>query len=185
MKKGFLMTSMNSRFLFPIYGWRQSAYLWPDAYWRNLFWLDNVSKKQRKKSMNETDILIEEIVLDIATLAGQLDELRLRMFVNWLIVHSGKAMAAGRVAGMDLAALRGMEMQERVKSTLQSLLASLSVQDMLLEYRTISSEIAWWRDLDSIRLKAFVNSEMEQCPEPTLHQSGVASDREKTFLLDK
>ncbi len=134
--------------------------------------------------MNETDILIEEIVLDIATLTGQLDELRLRMFVNWLIVHSGKAIAAGYVA-MDIAVPRGVEMLEQVKSTLRSFLAPLSVQDMLLEYRTISSEIAWWRDLNSIRLNAFVNSEMEQCPEPTLHQSGVASDREKTFLLDK
>ena len=44
----------------------------------------------------------------------------------------------------------------------QTWLESLPAQGMLWEYRTISFEIAWWRNLDPVRLKMIVESETGQ-----------------------
>ena len=110
--------------------------------------------------MSETSTLIEQMVSDIATQASQLDDLRLRMFLNWLTVHSGTMkVSIGNVLDMDFAALRETDMQERFKSRLKAWLESLPAQGMLWEYRTISFEIIWWRNLDLVRLKMIVESE--------------------------
>ena len=110
--------------------------------------------------MSELNVLIEQMVLDIGTQVFQLDDLRLRMFLNWLAAHSGRLKAlTGNVLDMDIAVLRGSDMQEQFKSALKTWLESLPAQGMLWEYRTISFEIAWWRNLDPVRLKMIVESE--------------------------
>lgn len=110
--------------------------------------------------MSELNVLIEQMVLDIGTQVYQLDDLRLRMFLNWLAAHSGRMKVhTGNVLDMDIAVLRGSDMQEQFKSALKTWLESLSAQGMLWEYRTISFEIAWWRNLDPVRLKLIVESE--------------------------
>ncbi|WKZ48480.1 MAG: hypothetical protein QY306_03805 [Anaerolineales bacterium] len=110
--------------------------------------------------MNDMNVLIEQMVSDIATQAYQLDDLRLRMFLNWLTAHSGTMkVSMGNVLDMEVAALRGTDMQERFESALKTWLESLPAQGMLWEYRTISFEIAWWRNLDPVRLKMIVESE--------------------------
>ena len=77
------------------------------------------------------------------------------MFLNWLAAHSGSMkVLTGNVLDMDIAVLRGSDMQEGFKSALKTWLESLPAQGMLWEYRTISFEIAWWRNLDPVRLKA-------------------------------
>ena len=111
-------------------------------------------------SMSDMNVLIEQMVLDIVTQAYQLDDLRLRMFLNWLAAHSGRMkVLAGNVLDMDIAVLRGTDLQEGFKSALKTWLESLPAQGMLWEYRTISFEIAWWRNLDPVRLKMIVESE--------------------------
>ena len=110
--------------------------------------------------MNELNVLIEQMVLDIAAQANQMDDLRLRMFLNWLMTHSGEMKVVTEDAlDMDITTFRGTDMQERFKSALKAWLESLPAQGMLWEYRTISFEIVWWRNLDPVRLKMIVESE--------------------------
>jgi hypothetical protein len=114
-------------------------------------------------SMSELNVLIEQMVSDIGTQVFQLDDLRLRMFLNWLTAHSGTMkVSIGNFLDLDLAVLRGSDMQEGFKSALKTWLESLSAQGMLWEYRTISVEIVWWRNLDPVRLKMIVQSEAGQ-----------------------
>ena len=110
--------------------------------------------------MSELNVLIEQMVLDIGTQVYRLDDLRLRMFLSWLAAHSGRMkVAIGHVLDMDAAALRGMDVQERLKLALETWLESLPAQGMLWEYRSICVEIIWWRNLDPFRLKTIVESE--------------------------
>ena len=131
-----------------------------DVYWRYLFRLENVPARQWMGSMSELNVLIEQMVLDIVTQAYQLDDLRLRMSLNWLAAHSGSMkVLTGNIFDMDIAVLRGTDLQEGFKSALKTWLESLPAQGMLWEYRTISFEIAWWRNLDPVRLKMIAESE--------------------------
>ncbi len=145
---------------FSVGGMWRFACLRIDLYWRTLFRLENVPAGQRMGSMNELNVLIKQMVLDIGTQAYQLDDLRLRMFLNWLSAHSGRLkVLTGDILDLDIAVLRGTDMQERIKSTLKTWLETLSAQGLLWEYRTISGEIVWWRNLDPMRLKRIVESE--------------------------
>ena len=131
-----------------------------DVSWRYLFRLENVPAGQWMGSMSELIGLIDQMVLDIVTQAYQLDDLRLRMFLNWLAAHSGRMKAiTGNVLDMEIVVLRGSDMQEQFNSALNTWLESLPAQGMLWEYRTIYFEIAWWRNLDPVRLKMIVESE--------------------------
>ena len=130
-----------------------------DVYWRYLFRLENVPARQWMGSMSELNVLIDQMVLDIGTHVFQLDDPRLRMFLNWLAAHSGSMkVLAGNVLDMDIAVLRGTDLQEGFKSALKTWLESLPAQGMLWEYRTISFEVAWWRNLDPVRLQKIVES---------------------------
>lgn len=140
-----------------------TACLCVDLYWRYLFRLENVPARQWMGSMSELNVLIDQMVLDIGTHVFQLDDPRLRMFLNWLAAHSGSMkVLAGNVLDMDIAVLRGTDLQEGFKSALKTWLESLPAQGMLWEYRTISFEITWWRNLDPVRLKMIVESETGQ-----------------------
>lgn len=145
---------------FSIDGVWRFACLRIDVYWRYLFRLENVPARQWMGSMSELNVLIDQMVLDIGTHTFQLNDQRLRMFLNWLAAHSGSMkVLAGNVFDMDIAVLRGTDLQEGFKSALKTWVESLPAQDMLWEYRTISFEIAWWRNLDPVRLKMIVESE--------------------------
>jgi len=137
-----------------------TACLCIDVHWRYLFRLENVPARQWMGSMSELNVLIDQMVLDIGTHVFQLDDPRLRMFLNWLAAHSGSMKVLARnVFDMDIAVLRGTDLQEGFKAALKTWLESLPAQGMLWEYRTISFEIAWWRNLDPVRLKMIVESE--------------------------
>ena len=161
--KGGWVSDDSDDVAFSVGGVWRFACLRIDVYWRNLFCLENVPAGQWMGSMSELNVLIEQMVLDIVTQAYQLDDLRLRMFLNWLAAHSGSMkVLAGNVFDMDIAVLRGTDLQEGFKSALKTWLESLPAQGMLWEYRTISFEIAWWRNLDPVRLKMIVESETGQ-----------------------
>jgi hypothetical protein len=111
-------------------------------------------------SMSEIKVLIEQMVLDIGTQTWQLEDLRLRMFLNWLMAHCSELkVSLGDALDADPALLRGVPMQERFKAAVKTWLESLPSQGLLWEYKTISAEIAWWCDLDPVRLKMISESE--------------------------
>ena len=159
MKGGWVSDDSDDA-AFSVGGVWRFAYLRIDLYWRYLFCMENVPVGQWMGSMSELNVLIDQMVLDIGTHVFQLDDPRLRMFLNWLAAHSGSMkVLAGNVLDMDIAVLRGTDLQEGFKSALKTWLESLPAQGMLWEYRTISFEIAWWRNLDPVRLKMIVESE--------------------------
>ena len=167
--KGGWVSDDGDDVAFSVGGVWRFACLRINVYWRYLFRLENVPAGQPPfwghwmGSMSELNVLIEQMVLDIGTQAFQLDDPRLRMFLNWLAAHSGRLKAlTGNVLDMDIAVLRGSDMQEQFKSALNTWLESLPAQGMLWEYRTISVEIVWWRNLDPVRLKMIAESEAGQ-----------------------
>ena len=158
--KGGWVSDDSDDVAFSVGGVWRFACLRIGVYWRYLFRLENVPAGQWMGSMSELNGLIDQMVLDIGTQVFQLDDQRLRMFLNWLAAHSGSMkVLAGNIFDMDIAVLRGTDLQEGFKSALKTWLESLPAQGMLWEYRTISFEIAWWRNLDPVRLKMIVESE--------------------------
>ena len=158
--KGGWVSDDSDDVAFSVGGVWRFACLRIDVYWRYLFRLENVPAGQWMGSMSELNGLIDQMVLDIGTQVFQLDDQRLRMFLNWLAAHSGSMkVLAGNVFDMDIAVLRGTDLQEGFKAALKTWLEALPAQGMLWEYRTISFEIAWWRNLDPVRLKMIVESE--------------------------
>lgn len=106
--------------------------------------------------MNELNVLIEQMVSDIAAQACQLVDLRLRLFLDWLAAHSGRVEDAVEPA---LSGLHRPDTEEKFRAGLKSWLESLPVQGRLREYRLILDEIAWWRSLDLHRLSMLLKSE--------------------------
>lgn len=113
-------------------------------------------------SMSEMNDLIEQMVLDIANQARQLNNLRLRMFLKWLMAHNREMqISIGKFMEDDLSLLRAADLQEKFQMTMRTWLQSLTGQSLLWEYKTITAEIGWWRDLDSFSLKLIVGSDGE------------------------
>ena len=112
--------------------------------------------------MNDMHILIEQMTLDISGQAIRLDDLRLRMFLNWLSAHGSKIKAISKSDGQPGKRIEFQSdgrMDECLKNGLRPWLESLSMQGLLWEYHLILSEIAWWRDLDPRRLVMILRSE--------------------------
>ncbi|WKZ45828.1 MAG: hypothetical protein QY302_08545 [Anaerolineales bacterium] len=116
--------------------------------------------------MNDLNILVEQMAADISSQALRLDDLRLRLFLEWLIAHTSKVRAAtGSEAQslqpfqMDIAFIRKGNLEEYFKTGLKTWFESLSMKGMLGEYHLILDEIAWWRDLDARRLTMILRSE--------------------------
>lgn len=110
-------------------------------------------------SMSDLDVLIEQMVSDLSTQAFQLEERRLRLFLNWLMDHSSEMKGS---LGTFEPGSGDADMQERFRSALKTWLQSLPAQGLLWEYQTITGEIHWWRDLDPSRWKMIVRSDMEE-----------------------
>jgi hypothetical protein len=88
-------------------------------------------------------VLIGQIVADISAQAAGLDELRLRMFMKWLKSHSSQVREAAQIQ---------IEDADCLQSGLKAWFGSLPLQGLLWEYRLLLTEIAWWRDLDPVRV---------------------------------
>ena len=110
--------------------------------------------------MSDWEVLIGQMVSDIAAQVHRLDDLRLRLFLHWLMAHRVEVKASiGNDLELDQAALRGADMRERLRAALSSRLKSLPAQGLLWEYQTILAEIGWWRDIDPQRLSMIPGSE--------------------------
>ncbi|MCK6584778.1 MAG: hypothetical protein L6Q49_16915 [Anaerolineales bacterium] len=119
--------------------------------------------------MNDLNILIEQMAADISSQAVRLDDLRLKLFLEWLKAHSSKVKAitdphaqGGLQVQIDAALIRDGIREERLKTGLRMWIESLPMQEMLREYHLILDEIAWWRDLDARRLSMIMRSEVRK-----------------------
>lgn len=116
--------------------------------------------------MIDLNVLIEQIAEDISSQTLRLDDLRLKLFLEWLKAHSSKVKAItdhhaqkGLQVQMDVAFSREGNMEERLKVSLKMWIEALPMHEMLQEYRLILDEIAWWRDLDARRLNMILKSD--------------------------
>jgi hypothetical protein len=157
MKDGWVSNDSGD-VAFSVNGMWWTACLCLDLYWCFVFCLANVSQRQRMGSMSDMDVLIEQMVFDLSTQALQLEDRRLRLFLNWLMDHSSEMKAS---LGVIVTGLKDTDMQERFQSALKTWLQSLPAQGLLWEYRTITGEIRWWRDLDPSRWKMIIKTEVE------------------------
>jgi hypothetical protein len=157
--KGAWVSDDSSDFAYSVGGVWWTACLHRDLYWRFVFCLAFVPQRQRMGTMSEMNDLIEQMVAEISTQALQLEERRLRLFLNWLMDHSSgmKGSLGTFEPGSGDAVI-----QERFRSALKTWLQSLSAQGLLWEYQTIIGEIRWWRDLDPSRWKMIVRSDAEE-----------------------
>jgi len=108
--------------------------------------------------MSDMNVLIEQMVVEISTQAFQLEERRLRLFLNWLMDHSSDMKVS---LGAFEPGSRDTDMQENFRSALKTWLQSLPAQGLLWEYRTMTGEIGWWRDLDPFRLQMITKTKVE------------------------
>ncbi|MBI3340109.1 MAG: hypothetical protein HY022_08265 [Chloroflexi bacterium] len=116
--------------------------------------------------MNDLNILIGQMAGDISSQALRLDDVRLRLFMEWMHAHSTKVKAATQseaqsfqLGQVDVVSIRDGKMGEQLKAGLQTWFESLPMQGMLWEYHLILDEIAWWRDLDARRLAMILKDE--------------------------
>ena len=160
--KGGWVSDGNHDFTFSMGGVRWFACLHLDLYWRDLYRLENVTARQRMGSMNEMDVVIEQMVSEIWAWVYQLDDPRLEMFLDWLTMHSAEMQRTfGNFLDMDHVVLRGVVIEGQFRLALKGWLQSIPVQGLLWEYKTVVAEIDWWRDLDPLRLKMITKTEVE------------------------
>jgi len=107
------------------------------------------------ESMKAGNNLIEQMAVDIADQALQLEESRLSQFLNWLMDHNSSLKGA---LGEALY-LRESELREYLKNIVQTWLEALPPSGMLWEYRLIMDEIFWWHGLEPHRLAMMVGSQ--------------------------
>lgn len=156
--KGVWVSDDRGDVAFSFRGVWWTACLRPDLYWRFVFRLAHVAAWKRMGSMSDMDVLIEQMVSDLSTQAFELEERRLRLFLNWLMDHSNEMKGSLETFEPDL---KGADMQECFQSALKTWLQSLPAQGLLWEYQTITGEIHWWRDLDPSRWKMIIKTEVE------------------------
>jgi len=157
--KGVWDSDDSGDFAYSVGGVWWTACLCLDLYWRFVFCLAFVPQRQRMGSMSEINVLIEQMIVEISTQAFQLEERRLRLFLNWLMDHSSEMK--GSFGTFELGSGDAV-IQERFQSALKTWLQSLPAQGLLWEYQTIIGEICWWRDLDPSRWKMIVRSDAEE-----------------------
>ena len=109
-------------------------------------------------TMNDMQVLIEQMVSDISSQAVRLDEVRLHKFLEWLKSHSSKVKTVEQVL-FEVAVHDEGSIDDRLKNVLKGWLESLPMPGLLWEYHLLLNEIAWWRDLDPRTLARILRSE--------------------------
>ena len=86
--------------------------------------------------------MIEQIVHEIVSGAGELDPVRRSMFLIWLGDHTSQVRCAGddRCAGC-------------LAEKLSPWLGAMSVAGVLWEYRLVIGEIEWWSELEQAAIE--------------------------------
>lgn len=109
-------------------------------------------------AMENMDILIEQMISEISSRAVRLDDIRLKKFLEWLNTFSSKVRIVEQFH-MEVAVHSEGAIEDRLRDGLKQWLESLSIQNLLLEYRLILDEISWWHDLDPHSLSRILKSE--------------------------
>jgi len=86
--------------------------------------------------------MIEQIVKEIVSGAGELDPVRRRMFLIWLGDHTSQVRCAGDDGYADCLAEK-----------LSTWLGAMSVAGVLWEYRMVLGEIEWWSELEQAAIE--------------------------------
>lgn len=87
--------------------------------------------------------MIEQIVHEIVSGAGELDPVRRRMFLIWLESHTSQV----RCTGDDDVYV------ECLVKKLSPWLGAMSVAGILWEYRLVMGEIEWWSGLEKAAIE--------------------------------
>jgi len=109
-------------------------------------------------TMNDMQILIEQMVSDISSQAVRLDEMRLRKFLEWLKSHSSRVKTVDQDC-VEVAIHGEGSVDDRLKNGLNRWFESLPMPGLLCEYHLLLNEISWWRDLDPRTLARILRSE--------------------------
>jgi len=133
----------DSAFFVPVL--RRRAGLWVYRLRSLIFCLGHVPAWQRLGTMNDMQILIEQLISDISGQAARLDESRLQMFLTWLAAHSSLVKTGEQV---EVAVPEDGSLDDRLRIGLKGWFESLPLQGLLWEYRLLLEEIDWLRDLD-------------------------------------
>ena len=120
--------------------------------------MGHVPKGQWMGTMNDMQVLIEQMVSDISSQAARLDEVRLQKFLEWLKSHSSKVKTVTQVP-IEVGVHGEGSIDNRLKNGLRIWFESLPMQGLLWEYHLLLNEIAWWRDLDPRTLTRILRSE--------------------------
>ncbi len=91
--------------------------------------------------MEQMQTLIDQMVLDLTQQAARLDKVRLQSFLEYLQSHSSRVKAV--IADHDEGLFNGP-----LRNGLQQWFASLSLPELLWEYRHLLAEIHWWQNVD-------------------------------------
>ena len=86
-------------------------------------------------SMNDMNVLIEQMVAEVSTQVFQLEDRRLRLFLNWLMDHSCEMKVS--LGSLD-AGIGRTELKKCFMSAFKTWLQSLPAQGLLWEYQTIT-----------------------------------------------
>ena len=91
--------------------------------------------------MDEILVSVEQMALDVASQAFELEPSRLRLFLDWLVSHSSL------VRGSEAIQLESCD-REQVELKIKTWFQSLPADGLDWEYQLLLGEIAWWRNLD-------------------------------------
>ena len=97
-------------------------------------------------TMNDMQVLIEQMVSDISSQAARLDEVRLQKFLEWLKSHSSKVKAV-RQSPIEFVMQENVNLMDSLMNGLKIWLDSLPLPGLLWEYHLVLNEIAWWGEL--------------------------------------
>ena len=86
--------------------------------------------------------MIEQIVHEIFSGAGELDPVRRRMFLIWLDDHTSQVRCTGDDGYANCLAEK-----------LSTWLGGMSVAGVLWEYRLVIGEIEWWSELEQAAIE--------------------------------
>ena len=117
--------------------------------------------------MEDLQTLIEQVVFAICTQARALDEVRYRLFVDWLKAHSSQVKAASHchTAEAPVAIQDEESIENSLRSGLKLWFQSLSVRGLLWEYQLIVGEMNWWCDVDELSLARILKAEKKEYQE--------------------
>ena len=117
--------------------------------------------------MEDFQNLVDQVVLAICIKARGLDEVRYRLFADWLKAHSAQVNVVSCDTVEEPIAIKDKGCSEdRLMNGLNVWFKSLSVRGLLWEYQLIMGEINWWRGVDELSLASILKAEKEYRRQP-------------------